>query len=270
MTDELCRLSIINYLNAEPLNYGFKRGLNYQNFYLKFQGPAASCDSLKLGEVDAGLISSIEYQRIPDLKIISNLCIGSQDSARSVLIFSKVPFDEIKSLALDTSSRTSVVLGQILLKEKFGCSDLKTTYLMPDLRVMLRDHDAALMIGDQAMRSNSDGLLVLDLSHEWKLHTNLPFVFAFWGVHPRAPKALNGRPLQWFFEESFRQGNENLSTIIEEAKIPLRWSETQLRAYFTENISYHLGPKEKASLALFYEKAFSHGFVPKVRELSFM
>lgn len=270
MTNELFRLSIINYLNAEPLNYGFKRGLHYQNFHLKFQNPSASCDSLRSGEVDAGLISSIEYLRIPDLKIIPNLCIGSQDSARSVLIFSKVPFSEIKTLALDTSSRTSIVLGQILLKEKFGCGDLKTNYLAPDLNLMLKDHDAALMIGDQAMRSNPHNLLVLDLSHEWKMHTTLPFVFALWAIQPNAPRVLDGKPLQWFFEESFRQGNENLSTIIEEAKVPSRWSETQLRAYFTENISYHLGGKERDSLALFYQKAFGYGFVTQVRELSFL
>jgi len=270
MPSELLRLSIINYLNAEPLNYGFKRGLHYQNFHLKFQKPSESCDSLKSGEVDAGLISSIEYLRIPDLKIIPNLCIGSQDSARSVLIFSKVPFGEIKKLALDISSRTSVILAQILLKEKFGCDRFETNYLLPDLNFMLKDHDAALMIGDQAMRSDPQSLSVLDLSHEWKMHTSLPFVFAFWAIQPKAPRVLDGKPLQWFFEESFRLGTENLSTIIEEAKIPSRWSETQLRTYFTENISYHLGPQEQDSLDLFYRKAFRHGFVPQVRELSFL
>ena len=270
MTLELFRLSIINYLNAEPLNFGFKRGLQYQNFYLRFQKPSESCDSLRLGEVDAGLISSIEYLRIPDLKIIPNLCIGSQDSARSVLIFSKVPFNQIRTLALDTSSRTSIVLGQILLRERYGCDNLKTNYLDPELKQMLKEHDAALMIGDQAMRSNAQNLFVLDLSHEWKMFTNLPFVFAFWAVQPKAPRVISGKPLEWFFQESFRLGNENLSTIIDEAKIPSRWSETQLKTYFTENISYHLGTQEKDSLVLFYKKAYDHGFVPQVRELSFL
>ncbi|HJU83510.1 MAG TPA: menaquinone biosynthesis protein [Holophagaceae bacterium] len=263
------RLSIIDYLNAAPLNHGFKHGLGWEHFHLKFHYPSVCADRLKAGEVDAGLISSIEYLRIPDLRIVPGLCIASPKRVRSVVILSKVPPEEIKSLALDTSSRTSVVLGQLLLRERYGATP-STTGMGPDLGEMLKDHDAALMIGDSAMRAPKEGLFVLDLAEEWNAWTGLPFVFALWCVRGDAPEVEVPGGVAPFFHRSLELGRANLALIIEEARRSIGWTKLELNEYLTAHLSYTLGEAERESLALFYEKAVRHGFAPEMKPLKFL
>ena len=263
------RLSIIDYLNAAPLNHGFKHGLGWEHFHLKFHYPSVCADRLREGEVDAGLISSIEYLRIPGLKIVPGLCIASPKRVRSVVILSKVPPEEIRTLALDTSSRTSVVLGQLLLRERYGTTPA-TTDMAPDLPAMLKDHDAALMIGDAAMRAPKDGLFVLDLAEEWHTWTGLPFVFALWCVRGDAPDVGTPGGVAPYFHRSLEQGKANLPQIIEEARRSIGWTKLELTEYLTVHLSYALGEAERESLALFYEKAVRHGFAPEMRPLNFL
>ncbi len=282
------RISIIDYLNSAPLNYGFKRGLGFEHFHLKFQVPSACADQLRTGEVDAGLISSIEFLRIPGLCIVPGLCIASPKRVRSVMILSKVPPEKIRSLALDTSSRSSVVLGQILLRERYDTCP-ETRAMGPDLTAMLEQCDAALVIGDPAMRARKEGLIVLDLAEEWHAWTGLPFVFALWMVREEAPELrVHLRPecptgpaqgmgagllpggVAPFFHKSLEMGQEHLTAIIDEAWHTIGWTKLELREYLTENISYHLGEAEQKSLALFFEKAVRHGFAPEGRALRFL
>ncbi|MBK8792327.1 MAG: menaquinone biosynthesis protein [Holophaga sp.] len=269
MPDRPFRISIIDYLNSAPLNYGFKRGLGYEHFHLKFQVPSVCADQLRSGEVDAGLISSIEFLRIPDLRIVPGLCIASPKRVRSVVILSKVPPEAIKSLALDTSSRSSVVLGQILLRERYGTTP--TTHTMgPDLERMLETHDAALVIGDPAMRARKEGLIVMDLAEEWHAWTGLPFVFALWMVREAAPEVPVPGGVAPFFQKSLDMGQQHLTAIIEEAWHAIGWTKLELREYLTENISYHLGEAERESLGLFFEKAVRHGFAEAGKPLLFL
>lgn len=263
------RLSIIDYLNAAPLNYGFKHGLGYSHFHLKFQVPSVCADRLREGEVDAGLVSSIEYLRIPDVSIVPGLCIASPRRVRSVLILSKVPPEEIRTLALDTSSRTSVVLAQVLLRERYGVSP-EVRDMGPDLGAMLAENDAALLIGDAAMKARREGLLVLDLAEEWHAWTGLPFVFALWLVRNDAPALGLPGGVAPFFHRSLELGQQHLADIIEEAWRGIGWTKLELREYLTENISYHLGEAERTSLALFHEKAVRHGFAPDIKAPRFL
>lgn len=263
------RISIIDYLNAAPLNYGFKHGLGFEHFHLKFQVPSVCADRLKSGEVDAGLISSIEYLRIPDLKIVPGLCIASPKRVRSVVILSKVPPEEITSLALDTSSRTSVVLGQILLRERFGV-DARVVDMAPDAETMLAHCDAALLIGDVAMRARREGLLVLDLAEEWYAWTGLPFVFALWTVRADAPVLDVPGGVGPFFHKSLELGRQNLAALVDEAWRTIGWTKPELKEYLTENITYCLGEAERESLALFFEKAVRNGFAPETQPLRFL
>ncbi|HNX95022.1 MAG TPA: menaquinone biosynthesis protein [Holophaga sp.] len=263
------RLSIIEYLNAAPLNLGFKRGLGKDLFEMRFQVPSACADSLRQGQVDAGLISSIEYLRIPQLSLVPGLCIASPQRVRSVLLLSKVPPASIRSLALDTSSRTSAALARILLRERFH-SDPVTTDMGPDLPTMLAGNDAALMIGDAAMRAPKDGLLVLDLAEEWHSWTGLPFVFALWMVHPDAPKLPGPGGTASYFHQSLALGQAHLETLVDEAERSVGWTRQELRDYFTRNIHYALGEPERASLVLFFSQAVRHGLAPALQELRFL
>ena len=263
------RISIIDYLNAAPLNYGFKHGLGFERFHLKFQVPSACSDHLRNGEVDAGLISSIEYLRIPGLKIVPGLCIASPKRVRSVVLLSKVLPESIKTLALDASSRTSVVLVQILLRERYGVLP-RATEMPPDIGAMLAENDAALMIGDKAMRINREGLMVLDLAEEWYAWTGLPFVFAIWAMRPDAPELDTPGGVAPFFHQSFELGRKNIENIIDEAWRVIGWTKQELRDYLTKNLSHTLGEAERESLSLFYEKAVRMGFAPENASLRFL
>jgi chorismate dehydratase len=263
------RLSIIDYLNAAPLNHGFKQGLGGEHFHLKFHIPSACADRLRDGEVDAGIVSSIEYLRIPGLRIIPGLCIASPKRVRSVVILSKVPPEQIRSLALDTSSRTSVVLAQLLLRERYGISPAVTD-MGPDLPAMLAENDAALMIGDAAMRAHRQGLFILDLAEEWHAWTGLPFVFALWLVRQDAPELPLPGGVAPFFHKSLEIGVAQLPAIVEEARRTIGWTKIELQEYLTENITYILGEAERNSLALFFEKAVRHGFAPAEKPLRFL
>jgi chorismate dehydratase len=269
MADHPFRLSIIDYLNAAPLNHGFKHGLGWEHFHLKFHTPSASSDRLRNGEVDAGIVSSIEYLRIPGLRIVPGLCIASPKRVRSVAILSKVPPEQISSLALDTSSRTSVVLAQLLLRERYGVTPTVED-MGPELITMLAEHDAALMIGDAAMRAPRQGLFVMDLAEEWHAWTGLPFVFALWLVRQEAPELPVPGGVAPFFHKSLEMGLAQLPLIIEEARRTIGWTKIELHEYLTENISYTLGEAERDSLALFYEKAVRHGFAPEEKPLRFL
>lgn len=269
MLERPFRISIIDYLNSAPLNYGFKRGLGFEHFHFRFQVPSACAQHLASGEVDAGLISSIEFLRIPDLRIVPGLCIASPKRVRSVVILSKVPPEQIQTLALDASSRSSAVLGQVLLRERYGAAP--TTHEMgPDPEKMLEAHDAALVIGDPAMRARKEGLMVMDLAEEWHAWTGLPFVFALWMVRGDAPEIPAPGGVAPFFHRSLEMGQENLAAIIDEAWHAIGWTKLELREYLTENISYHLGEAERQSLALFFEKAVRHDFAPAGKSLRFL
>lgn len=263
------RISIIDYLNAAPLNYGFKHGLGFEHFHLKFQVPSICADRLRDGQVDAGLISSIEYLRIPDLRIVPGLCIASPKRVRSVVVLAKVPPEEIRTLALDTSSRTSVVLAQILLSERFGAAP-EVVDMAPEQGAMLGRCDAALLIGDVAMRARREGLLVLDLAEEWHAWTGLPFVFALWCVRGDAPGLGVPGGAGPFFHKSLEMGKHNLAAMVDEAWRTIGWTKPELHEYLTENIAYSLGEAERESLALFFEKAVAHGFAPELKPLRFL
>jgi len=260
------RLSIIDYLNAAPLNYGFKHGLGDGLFELQFHVPSLCADRLKRGEVDAGLISSIEYLRIPDLRIVPNLCISSRKRVRSVLLLSKVRPSEIRTLALDASSRTSVVLSQLLLRERYGVSPA-VDEMEPDLPTMLHEHDAALLIGDGAMRAAKEGLIVLDLAEEWHAWTGLPFVFALWTVRSSAPAPPD---LLAYFQRSLEMGRQGTAEIVEGALRGIGWTRLELEEYLTENIHYDLGTPEEQSLELFFSKAVQHGFAPELKPIQYL
>lgn len=263
------RISIIDYLNASPLNYGFKHGLVSGRFQIKFQVPSACSDSLRGGYVDAGLISSIECLRIPGLKIVPGLCIASPRKVRSVALLSKVPPESIKTLALDTSSRSSIVLVQILLYEKYGTQP-SVSEMPPNLENMLEEHDAALMIGDMAMKADRQGLVAMDMAEEWHTWTDLPFVFALWAVRQDAPKLDTPGLAATIFHQSFELGQKNIENIIDEAQRDIGWTRQELREYLTQNLSYSLGEAERESLSLFFEKAAKLGLAPENKGLEYI
>jgi chorismate dehydratase len=171
-----------SYLNAAPLCYSFVRGNQKDSCtFLSDRAPARCAELLEQGRADAALIPVIEYQRVSGLKVAPGACVASLKTVRSVVLASRVPVREIRSVALDTSSRTSAALIQIILGRFYSLTPVYRPWA-PDLTKMLEANDAALMIGDPAMLIDRSALHVYDLAQEWRNHTGLPFVFAFWAI----------------------------------------------------------------------------------------
>ncbi|KAB2968286.1 MAG: menaquinone biosynthesis protein [Thermoanaerobaculia bacterium] len=198
---EPLRVGIVHYVNSRPLAYGLLRGDAGGELACELLAPAAIADRLRAGTLDVGLVPSIELSRIPGLRVVPGLAIAATHEVRSVLLVSRVPVGEIRSVALDDNSRTSAALVRILLEERYG---LRPEYrpAHADLEPMLAGADAALLIGDPALAVPRERYVVLDLAGEWLELTGRPFVFAVWAVRRGAAHG----PLTAALEASFEAG----------------------------------------------------------------
>ncbi len=258
------KLSIVHYLNSLPLSWGFLRGRQHEVFDLDLSAPSRCADLLAGGMVDIGLIPSIEYQRIEGLRIIPDLSVASKNRVKSVLLLSKVPVESINTLALDNSSRTSICMLKILLKQRFKAKPTLSSQA-PNLEAMLLNSDAALIIGDAALQASQHGLFLYDLAQEWRSETGKPFVFAFWAV--RNSGQLEDRSV---FQKSYQFGMDHLKEIAEENSQRLAIPEKEVLAYLTSNIDYTLDQENLEGLNLFYELAREHRLLDCLRPLEFV
>jgi chorismate dehydratase len=257
------KLSIVYYLNALPLSWGFLHGEERQLFDLDFSPPSRCADLLASGQVDVGLIPAIEYQRIRGLKVVPNLSVASKKTVKSVLLLSKVPAERIRTVAADNSSRTSVCLLQILLRARFGVNPAIESH-PPDLRSMFATNDSALIIGDTALKTDPGALFRYDLAEEWRALTGKPFVFAFWGV--RESVTL---PTPAAFQKSFMYGQERSEDIVADQAAKLQLPAELIRTYITRHIDYSLDEENLSGLHYFYELAREYRLVEAVRALEF-
>src|SRR5450432_1409947 len=169
------RVSAVSYLNTTPLVWGMLHGAQQDLFDLDFRVPAGCADQLASGAADIGIVPSFELTR-QDLEIIPGTGIACRGPVRSILLISSRPAAEIRTLAVDSSSRTSVELARVILERKFQASPRQFPHA-PDLDAMLRIADAALIIGDPALRIElSVPYHVYDLGAEWVEMTGLPMV----------------------------------------------------------------------------------------------
>ena len=250
----VARLGAVDYLNARPLVYGLE--LRTDLFSLRFDVPSKCAALLHEGSIDVGMIPSIEYERGRDYRIVPSTGIISDGPVASVALFTKTPIERIRSIAADTSSRTSYALLRILCLERFGI-DPDFQPMPPDPVQMLKRCDAALLIGDPALFLEHDRLGVdkIDLGEQWKTLTGLPFVWAFWAgrrdaLRPEAVTAL----------VAARDNGVARSDEVAAAYCgPERAQRGQ--SYLRENIQYTLGEREESGLVKYYELAQRAGVV---------
>ena len=267
------RISAISFLNTAPLMWDFEHGDAAKDFHIDYTIPSACAAALAANEADIGIIPAFTYAHIPGLVILPNIAIASKDRVRSILLISKKPIEDIRTVAADTSSRTSVALTQVLLTKFFG-GPRELTPHPPQLDEMLRSHDAALLIGDSALQvPPNSAYQAYDLAQIWRERTGLPFVFAFWAVRldslSRKPDGLH---LAHVFQQSRDHGleSQNLDVIAKEWAPKLRLTEADIRSYLTENIHYYLDRENHAGLKLFFQYAREIGLIPAVPELRFL
>jgi len=261
---DVLRIASVPFGNAQPLTWGFTRGPYRGIFRLEHVPPSRIAGLLRAGKVDVGLIPSIEYLGLPGTELLPHLCIASKRRVRSVYLASRVPLERIRSVALDLNSRTSAALLRIVLWHR-GVRDVAFHEKAPSLKEMLREHDAALLIGDAALTAETAGLVVHDLAAEWFLLTGLPFVFALWAVRPGAVLPDGVRP----FLESRRIGLANLKEIARTAGAELKLEPASIESYLKSNIHFYLGSEERRGLALFFRQAQQLGLAPGGRPIRF-
>jgi chorismate dehydratase len=257
-----------SYLNAAPLCYSFIAGEQKECCtFLSDAAPARCAELLAEGRADAALIPVIEYQRIPNLKIARGACVASKSRVRSVLLVSQVPINEIRSAALDISSRTSAALIQIILGRFYN---IEASYrsCAPRLEEMLESNDAALIIGDPAMLTDRSSFHVYDLAEEWRRHTGLPFVFAFWGIRAGS-STWSSNETAIDFEAARREGLAHVEELAESYGKRLGLPPSDLVSYLTESITYDLDDDCLRGLKLYYELARQSGLTSETRDIDF-
>jgi chorismate dehydratase len=257
------RLSVVQYLNTVPLIWGMLHGDQRGKFDLQLTVPSGCADAIAQREADVGIVPSIEYQRTEDVEILPGMSIASKGEVKSVLLLSKRPLEEVQSVALDESSRTSAALVRILM-QKFYARRVTFSPAAPEPGEMLRQADAALLIGDPALAYHGPAE-VYDLAREWRKFTGLPFVFAVWMGHSGANLALHRAD----FAASRDFGLAHVDDIAAEYAPKLGMTPSAVRVYLTHNIDYSLDEENLKGLKLFYKLAHEVGLIPAERPLRF-
>jgi len=286
------RISIVEYLNTAPLVWGFAEGPLAGKYDLSFTLPSQCAEALHRRDVDVAIIPSIEYQRIEDIVALPEIAIAAKGEVRSILVVAKRPIEMAKSIALDTSSRSSATLVRLLAQEYWR---IKPEYIEvpPDPTEMLKRADAALVIGDPALRMalkmdalsgkapsgeqccqgdpdempvpGFETIFVYDIAYQWREMTGKPCVLAIWAGRRDAltPEVVAD------FHASKRYGLERIREIAEAAAIKLDLPPRALERYLTENIHFDLDTEYLDGLQLYFEKAAAAGLIPRARPLEF-
>jgi len=246
-------LGSVPYLNAKPLVRWFEEVPG--SVSVVYDVPSRLPRLLEEGEVQAILVSSIEALRRPDLSIADDVAICSEAEVLSVRLFSKNPIAEIRRLALDASSMTSNALARIVLARRYGVEP-EYSAEPPELSSMLREHDAALLIGDKGMKAEAGEFVTLDLGAEWRAMTDLPFVWALWVGEPELAGELGE-----LLREARRYGEANLERIAREEAPTVGLPEETCRHYLSEVMSYRFGPAEREGFDRFRQEAEALGLL---------
>jgi chorismate dehydratase len=264
------RLGAVGYLNARPLVYGLDL---VPRFDVRYDVPSECARLLHEGTIDVGLIPSIEYLRGGPFRIVPDLSIASRGPVASVAVYTTKPMPDVRSIALDTSSRTSVALVGVLCARLFKIQPALHPS-GPDLDDMLAGCDAALIIGDNALlldhekykgRRTKDEVEKIDLGEAWTTMTGLPFVYAFWAGRPGALDAADVDALQKARDAGVQQPDAIAREYFPDAPD----HQAAGARYLRDNIKYYLGDEERAGLEAFYRYAAEAGLVSDAGTLRF-
>jgi chorismate dehydratase len=273
----------VKYLNSIPLAWGLLEGPQKDQFDPVLHSPAECADQLQQGKVDIGLIPSIEFQRIKGTKIIPGPAVASRHRVKSVLLISVKPLWQVKTVAVDSTSRTSATLARIVFDQFYQ--------IRPDfspapanLVDMLAQNDAAVLIGDTALKFMQENELpneekqkafikygpepieVFDLAERWKFLTGLPFVFAFWAARP----GFKDEGVAEALRASREYGLTHIPEIAKSYAEPLSLKEEFLREYLTDNVDYHMDEACVEGLRQFYDMAAQVGAIKSARSVEFL
>lgn len=260
------RISAISYLNTAPLMWNFEhapRNSELQSrFEIEYTLPSHCAQLLAESAADIGIIPVAAYASIPGLRILPDVAIASKNAVRSILLVSRKSLDQIRSVALDSSSRSSAALVQVLFARHFR-QEARFASESPDLEPMLAKHDAALLIGDPALHVDRSRYATWDLAEEWRKFTGKPFVFAFWAARADAASDEELARVADVFRSSRDAGLTHVPEIAQEWSPKLELRPEIITSYLTENIHYFLDAENLAGMNLFFRYAAELGVMPE-------
>lgn len=268
------RISAINFLNTAPLMWDFEQGERARelcnHFQLSYTVPSQCAEQLNAGAADIGIIPVAAYTTIPDLVVIPGVSIAAKNAVRSILLISKLPVQKIRSVATDDSSRTSAALVEVFLRKFVGITP-GFSRQKPELREMLKWHDAALLIGDPALQADVEGYHVYDLAEQWRRWTGRPFVFAFWAVRKAAlaGSAPNVNLVE-VFQQSRDNGLQHIPEIVATWAPRLGLPPKLVGEYLVENVDYSLDQENLEGLRLFFRYAAECNVLSAAPEIQFL
>jgi chorismate dehydratase len=258
------RLGAVGYLNARPLTWALDRAPD--RWQIRYDFPSVCSALLAAGDVDLGLVPSIDYLQSPDYRLVPGVGIGSRGPVASVALFTRLPIEAVRRIALDTSSRTSVALVKVLCRHRFHIEPQFVPH-GPDLGAMTHRSDAALLIGDPALEADPSafGLQKIDLGAEWTAMTGLPFVYAAWTGRAGAVSPPDVRLLQ----EAQEAGARSTDAIAAEYGRGNAAAVARAAAYLRDNVRYGLGADEIRGLQTFLDYAADVNAAPRKRRVEF-
>ena len=278
----------MQYLNTAPLVWGFTNGKLAGKYDLTFTVPSQCAEALRTGTADIAIIPAIEYQRIPGLVVLPDLAIASQNRVRSLLIVAKKPIEQVGSIALDRSSRSTQALTRILAAEHWNISP-EFFESEPNLTAMLQRADAALLIGDPALRLSiaiekkstvspqgravcqaatlgipgSEIFHVYDVVGEWRKYSSLPAVMAVWAARPEVVTT----ELLADFAASRNFGLTQIPAICQEAARELELPQPDLESYLRQNIDFSLGEENRRGLERYLHESAKLGLIGREKKI---
>jgi chorismate dehydratase len=290
------RVSIVEFLNTAPLVWGFTDGPLQGGYDLSFTVPSLCAEALRAGKADVAIIPSVEYQRMEGMVVLPEIAVAAQGEVRSILVLAKRPIEQAKRIALDTNSRSSVALTRLLSKGFWGINP-EFIDSPPDPAAMLAQADAALVIGDPALRirlkvdalsakapdakgcgcdetvsrredqivPGVDTLFVYDVAEQWRQMTGKPCVLAIWVGR----RELMTPEVVADFLASKQYGLARIAEIAEAASLKLELPPRDLEIYLRDHIDFSLDAANLEGLELYFRECADAGLVPRARPIEF-
>ena len=240
-----------------------------REFQVEYTLPSACAQALREGSADIGIIPVAAYAGISDLVIVPDVAIAARGAVRSILLVSRKPLEQIESVALDSSSRTSAALTRVLFERFYGRRP-RFAETSPELDKMLSRHDGALLIGDLALKVDRNRYVTWDLAEEWRRLTGKPFVFAFWAARKKSAAEEQLRDVARTFQASRDAGVRHVPELAASWSRKLELPAETITDYLTRNIHYHLGAEMIEGMQLFFRYAAELQVLPRDPELRFI
>jgi len=263
------RISASSYSNTAPLIWSFLYGSNRGRYELILDtAPARSLELLLQNRVDAALVPVIAFQLLDGVRLIPDVCVGAKEKVRSVCLITKgKDLSQVKTVSLDTSSKTSVYLTKIIFREFLGFEPVWKD-AAPDLEAMLDESDCALLIGDPALNLSEPpavagclSIRTFDLAGLWRQYSGLGFVFAMWMTRKES--------CEIDFAAARSEGLLHLEEIISNYISENALKREDLLSYLSENISYSIDDSMQKGLGLYFELAAKNGLIETNKPLAF-